>query len=196
MTWTWQAVQSMTSRSYTCGYCGFPLSSEKGWVALSDSHPRPPICFIYVCHHCGKPTFFDSTKAQTPGTVAGVEIAGIEDKAVQQLYNEARRAVGSGLNTSAVLGCRKLLMHIAVANGADEGLKFIQYVEYLSDKNFIPPGSKGWVDHIRDKGNEANHEIAVMSPQDAEDLLAFIGMLLKIIYEFPARVKSKSPKTS
>jgi hypothetical protein len=44
------------------------------------------------------------------------------------------------------------------------------------------------VDHIRKKGNEANHEIAIMSRTDAEELISFIEMLLKFMYEFPARI--------
>jgi len=50
---------------------------------------------------------------------------------------------------------------------------------------------KGWVDHIRKKGNEANHEIVIMKKGDALDLITFIEMLLKFIYEFPSRIPPK-----
>jgi hypothetical protein len=96
-----------------------------------------------------------------------------------------------GSFTAAVLCCRKLLMHIAVEKKAKEGLSFQTYVEYLSEKNYIPPDGKEWVDHIRDKGNEANHEIKIMKKEDAEDLLIFMEMLLKFIYEFPSKVKKR-----
>ena len=56
---------------------------------------------------------------------------------------------------------------------AEEGKNFITYVKYLADKGFVPPHGKGWVDHIRTKGNEANHEIALMHAADAEELLMF-----------------------
>ena len=79
-------------------------------------------------------------------------------------------------------------MNIAVQQGAKEGLKFIEYVDHLAATGFIPPNGRGWVDHIRRKGNEATHEIALMSQADAEELIAFTEMLLKFIYEFPARV--------
>jgi len=52
----------------------------------------------------------------------------------------------------------------------------------------VPPNGKGWVDHIRRKGNEATHEITVMTEADAKDLLSFAELLLKFIYEFPKRV--------
>jgi hypothetical protein len=79
-------------------------------------------------------------------------------------------------------------MNIAVAQNAPEGKHFIEYVEYLSDQGYVPPHGKGWVDHIRKKGNEATHEIVVMSQADAEELISFIEMLLKFIYEFPGKI--------
>jgi len=67
--------------------------------------------------------------------------------------------------TATVLCCRKLLMHIGVEKGAEKGKNFIEYVEFLSSKNYIPPDGKEWVDHIRKKGNEANHEIVIMGAE-------------------------------
>jgi hypothetical protein len=83
-----------------------------------------------------------------------------------------------------------MLMNIAVQQGAQEGLKFIEYVEFLALNGFIPPNGRGWVDHIRKKGNEATHEIALMTQSEAEELVTFSEMLLKFIYEFPSRVPS------
>lgn len=83
-------------------------------------------------------------------------------------------------------------MHVAVALGAKPGDSFVAYVQFLTDNHYVPPGAKGWVDHIRKKGNEANHEISLMQQGDAEELLAFSQMLLKVIYEFPATVLKKS----
>ncbi len=82
-------------------------------------------------------------------------------------------------------------MNIAVTQGAEAGKSFISYVEYLANHGYVPPNGKGWVDHIRKKGNEATHEIALMQQSDAEELISFAEMLLKFIYEFPAKI----PKT-
>jgi Domain of unknown function (DUF4145) len=82
-------------------------------------------------------------------------------------------------------------MHIAVNKWAKEGLKFIEYVEYLATNHLIPAWSEEWVDHIREKWNEANHEILIMGKQDAEDLISFSEMLLKLVYEFPANIHRK-----
>jgi hypothetical protein len=77
-------------------------------------------------------------------------------------------------------------MNLAVAQGAREGLKFVEYVNYLSERGYIPPHGKDWVDHIRKKGNEATHEIALMNENDARNILTFTEMLLRFVYEFPA----------
>jgi len=71
-----------------------------------------------------------------------------------------------------------------------EGKKFIEYVEYLANNGYVPPHGKGWVDHIRKKGNEATHEIVIMSQSDSEELISFMEMLLKFIYEFPSKIPS------
>lgn len=81
-----------------------------------------------------------------------------------------------------------MLMNIAVEQGASENLKFIEYVNYLADKGYVPPNGKHWVDHIRKKGNEATHEISLMTEGDAKELLTFVEMLLRFIYEFPQLV--------
>ena len=78
-------------------------------------------------------------------------------------------------------------MHIAVEQGADSGASFISYIEFLSEKGFIPPNGKDWVDSIRKRGNEANHEIVIMDKEVALEMITFSEMLLRFIYEFPAK---------
>ena len=66
-------------------------------------------------------------------------------------------------------------------------------MQYLAAQGYVPPNGRGWVDHIRKKGNEANHEIALMSKTDAEELVLFIEMLLKFMYEFPNKIPAQNP---
>jgi hypothetical protein len=186
----WKSISSLPSKSYTCGYCGSPLASEKGYLGERSSGGGR--AFIYVCHFCHRPTFFDLEREQSPGAPYGGTVQHIPDVSTAALYDEARNAMAVSSYTGAVLCCRKLLMHIAVAKGAKPGQSFISYVEHLADNNFVPPDAKDWVDHIRAKGNEANHEIAIMSREDAEDLLSFSEMLLKLIFEFPATIKTRT----
>jgi hypothetical protein len=186
----WENVGTLDSRVYTCGYCGNSIASEKGWRAKVSSGQTAGL--IHVCHRCDGPTYFSQAGAQTPGVVFGQPVADVVDESVAALYAEARKATGATCYTAAVLACRKLLMHIAVAKGAKAGESFVSYVEYLAANNYVPPDARGWVDHIRAKGNEANHEISIMGSTEAEDLLAFCEMLLKLIYEFPAVVRRRA----
>ena len=81
-------------------------------------------------------------------------------------------------------------MKIAVAEGAPDGGRFIDYVEYLDRQGFVPPKGKGWVDYIRKTGNEGTHEIALMSEDDARGLIEFVAETLERHLRFP------SPRTS
>lgn len=188
----WNDVKTMYSKSYVCGYCGEPLASDKGYYATrrSSSGDMVRTAYIYICHHCKKPTFFTSDKEQTPGSVFGGQVRHIASKEVETLYNEARNCVKVSAYTAAVMCCRKLLMNVAVSEGAAEGKGFAYYVQYLADEGHIPPKATTWVDHIRDRGNEANHEIKIMEREDAERLIRFSEMLLRIMYEYPAEVEN------
>lgn len=87
-------------------------------------------------------------------------------------------------------------MNIAVNLGATEGLSFVQYVNYFKDNHHIPPSAAGWVDHVRKVGNEANHQVVKTDREEAERLIAFLGMLLKLIYEYPASIPPLSTQSS
>ncbi len=177
----WNNVSQIGSREFVCGYCGNVVASATGFFDKNAQN------FVYICPHCDKPTFFDYYDSQTPGIAPGNEVHNLPEE-LEALYREARNGVSVGAHTSSVLACRKLLMNIAVNQGAEAGKSFISYVEYLADNGYVPPNGRGWVDHIRKKGNEATHEIALMQQGDAEELISFVEMLLKFIYEFPARV--------
>jgi hypothetical protein len=191
----WHSSTSLPSKSYICGNCGNSLASEHGYPASLPNQPNLILANIYICHFCFRPTYFDIEGNQIPGSPYGNKVNDLPSE-VEILYNEARNCTSCNSYTASVLCSRKLLMNIAVSKGAKEGLKFIEYVEYLSNNNYIPPNGKDWVDHIRTKGNEATHEILIMKKEDAEDLITFIEMLLKFIYEFPATIKRKKSETN
>ncbi|KAL6953370.1 hypothetical protein U1Q18_052064 [Sarracenia purpurea var. burkii] len=48
------------------------------------------------------------------------------------------------------------------------------------------------VSEIKKLGNEANHELPPISDADAADILDFTVMLLKTIYDYPGRMRSKA----
>jgi hypothetical protein len=178
----WFSLNQIGPKQYRCGHCGLNVGDDKGYFTDKNNAHR-----IYICPNCAKPTFFDEKSWQHPGITPGNEVQHLPPE-LEKLYREARDCCSVSAFTASVLSSRKMLMNIAVQQGAKEGLKFIEYVEYLAGNGYIPPNGKAWVDHIRKKGNEATHEIALMSQPDAEELLAFTEMLLKFIYEFPNRV--------
>ncbi len=188
----WVNKKDLESKSYVCGHCGNPLASEKGYFAgeYQDASGRK-VAFIYICHFCNKPTFFGENGDQIPGSVFGRSVEHLPTEDIEPLYEEARDCMKVNAYTAAILCCRKLLMNIAVKQGAEEGLRFAQYVDFLADSGYLPPNGKKWVDVIRQKGNEATHEIAIMAREDAEELIEFSEMLLRFIYEYPTRIDRK-----
>jgi len=181
----WSKLETLQPKTYLCGFCGAGVASEKGYPVHVDGYPEMRYGGIYICPSCKGPTYFrPNDNIQFPGPAFGNDVEHVPDD-LDALYSEARDCTANSSYTAAVLVCRKILMNIAVNQGAPTGRKFIDYVNYLSSQGFVPPNGKHWVDHIRKKGNEANHEIALMDQQDAHELLIFIEMLLKFIYEFP-----------
>lgn len=185
----WNNLMNLPSVAFRCGHCGEQMATDKGWTSSAPSLAR-----IYVCSHCTAPTFL-TEDAQYPGTPYAGKVAALPPH-VDALYEEARRAMSINAYTAAVMAARKVLMNVAVAQGATEGQRFAAYVDWLADQGYVPPGGKGWVDRIRDKGNEANHEIRLMERHEAEEVLSFLEMLLKFVYEFPAKASAPSSRAS
>lgn len=176
----WKQQGDVDTKRYRCGYCGQRVSSSRGFVRSTSSA-------IHICPDCGYPTYIHYTGRQFPGARFGDPVSELPED-VQIVYDEARDCMGVQAFTAAALLCRKILMNVAHHLGADEGLNFIQYVEFLANENYIPPNSHGWVDHIRDKGNEATHEIKPIDKDEARRLMKLTNMLLRIVYEFPDSV--------
>lgn len=187
-TMDWAGASGIGSRNYKCGFCGQNIAEQMGFRTQPGN---PQSGYIYICHFCKNPTYFDHEGVQLPGPLQGRDIDEIDRPDVKKLYDEARRCMSTNCFTGSILCSRKLLMNIAVSKKAAEGLTFVEYVEYLAANHYTPPGSEEWVNHIRQKGNEATHEIKEPSPEDAKDLIDFLELLLIFIYEFPARKRKK-----
>jgi len=183
----WQNIQGIHVRNYICAYCGDKVAADRGYGAAGTPQSAADIA---ICPNCGFPTLFTGpldSRIQIPESSPGSPVPNVPSD-LDKLYNEARACAAAGAYTGSVLLCRKSLMNIAVQEGAKEGQTFQAYVEYLSEQGFIPPRGKGWVDYIRKRGNEATHQIAIMSKDDAVALIAFVEMLLRFIYEFPQMI--------
>ena len=180
----WIESQEIDSKSYTCGYCGEKICSEEGYYLANDYSNMPNgMGYIYICHNCNKPTYFDF-ECQVPSSAYGKEFSKeiFPDENTYLLYNEVRNCYKVEAFSSCILAARKLLMHIAVDCGAEEGKTFAEYVTFLDDNNYIPRNTKGWVDIIRTKGNEANHEIVIFNKNDAMQIINFVEIIINVVY--------------
>jgi hypothetical protein len=97
---------------------------------------------------------------RVPGVPSGRYVPNLPDD-VKDLYDEARQCMTVSAYTYVVLACRKLLMHVGMSRGATPNQRFVDYVDYLEDNHYMPPDARAWVDKIRGKGNNANHEISM-----------------------------------
>lgn len=113
---------------------------------------------------------------------------------IQILFREARLAKSVQAYTAAVMVCRTIIMHVAVDRGALEKKEngqsnsFHFFVDYLEQNSIIPKGAKGWVDKIRTLGNEAIHDLSIMTENDTSLIIGFTTLLLKITYEAHGRL--------
>ena len=178
------------SKAWKCGYCNREVGSQTGrQLQAATGH----LLYIRLCSYCNGPTLFlVGDEEYSPGPLPGNPVTHLPAE-IESLFTEARAATAAGAYTAAVLTCRKILMHIAVEKRADENKNFLEYVTYLIGKGYAPPNSKDWIDYIRTRSNEANHQIVLMKTEDATALVTFIEMLLRFIYELPGSVPAPIP---
>jgi len=181
----WGNAVTVEGYSYQCGYCDKEVAPNKGYYCKEGNVYKRAV--IGICPNCNLPTVLDASgEMQAPSPRKGKNVDHLPTE-IDKLYQEIRGCYSQNAYTASVLLARKILMNVSVYLGADEDKRFQYYVDYLDTEGYIPRNSKGWVDIIRKKGNEATHELPDINKKDAEDVLAFTEMLLKIIYEFPAR---------
>lgn len=181
----WSNSPIVSAMDFTCSFCGSFVGSNRGYTTTGND---PSI--IRICPRCNRPTYFDMTAGmprQFPDSVPGGPVYNIPSD-LRELFNEARQSAGAGAYTGAVMLCRKLLMNISVKEGANEGQTFVQYIKYLEDNHYFSPKSRGFVTYIKDLGNEANHQIAAKTREDAIAAIEFVRALLSHNYELPAKI--------
>ena len=99
-----------------------------------------------------------------------------------------------GIDEAVIVGT---CTHICVAQSAIGAFQAGLAVSVVSDAvaGFPDTDEAFWLDHIRAKGNEATHEIPSVTRPEAEELLNFVGMLLKFVFEMPAQMAAKAAAT-
>jgi Domain of unknown function (DUF4145) len=107
-------------------------------------------------------------------------------------WQEVRGCLSVGAHTAAVMMCRKLLFHVAVAHGLseknekDKAPTFAEALNHLESEGVFTKSMRPWVARIKDVGNEANHELSGVTQAQALDIAKFTQYLMKLAYELPA----------
>ena len=177
-------------RTYDCGFCGRSVVAN---VGLETTFFTPNSIRIEVdvrlCPRCrGATTFvYDGVKgSQLPAPLLGKGFDASEKEEdiqlVIALYNDARNALSQDAGSCAVLMFRKLLMHVAVEQGAKEGERFVTYVQFLKDKGVVGRPQHKILNRIKDAGNEENHQIKRSEKDEANDLLDVVTHLIEGVY--------------
>lgn len=159
-----------------CGHCGRPVGAAV--IARAEDGT---VAWLW-CPACGGGSVRGAEGVIHPTTKAGPAVEGLPDE-VAAAYEEARASHGVGAYTASELLCRKLLMHVAVDKGAQEGLSFVEYLNHLETAGYITPPMRPWVNLIRQHGNEATHLLAAPGRERATGTLLFTAELLRLTYE-------------
>jgi hypothetical protein len=158
--------------------------------------PRPGFDVRWVqCPNCANGSVVDPEDRVHPSVRIGPDVIGLPPD-VSAAYDEARDTMSVNAFTACELVCRKILMHIAVEKGANEGESFVSYINYLEAQGYVTPPMKGWVDQIRTIGNSATHELSAPQRARAESVIMFTAELLRLVYEMDALTqKYTAPKS-
>lgn len=103
---------------------------------------------------------------------------------IKYVYSEIRDCFSVEAYDAVALLSRTLLSSICVNLGCKKDLKFMEYIEWLDEDNYIPKNFKKWVDKIRVLGNKHAHGLLHISKHQALELIEFIEMILLLIYEY------------
>lgn len=183
--WSKGSTGVHTTIPTVCPYCGKEVAAQIHIEITSGHFSETRHRFDVVeCPACMRPIIMDmDNDCSFPPALPFENVKNLPE-IVQVVYDECRKACGSGCHTASVLLARTLLNHVAVDQGAEENLPFKAYVDYLVE-NYMPPKSKTWVDSIRSLANESVHDLEIMKKDDAYQIIKFAMYLLKYIYELP-----------
>lgn len=185
-------VDEQSSTRVPCSHCGGDQMTVVAFVKSGIvSNTRPYVRWLR-CINCFPGTVVNGTQVSpgakpldTPDILTGDDLTA---------WNEVRACLSAGAYTAAVMMCRKLLFHIAVAHGLpakdakNRAPNFQQALDHLEAVGVITTLMRPWVDNIKKVGNEANHELPTMSSDEAKDIADFTRQLIRLAYELPAMV--------
>lgn len=156
-----------------CGHCGADVQA----AVISY---RGDVRWL-LCTRCLKGSVKNQGVASPPSP-AGISVQGLP-AGIEDAYEQARNSFSVAAYTGVELVCRKILMHVGVDKGAEQGKRFAEYIDYLSSNGYVTPAMHKWVKLIKDHGNQATHELPESTRNRAESTLMFTGELLRLTYE-------------
>lgn len=176
---SWKNVEALISLPFVCWNCNNLVASDKGYKTHNDNLKKK----IYLCPHCNAPNVYDSDGKAILSSLTGKEIKKLPEN-IKNVYDEVRKCMQSNSFTGAVMLMRKIIMNIAVHEGAEKNKNFAEYIDYLCDNGIVHKKSKNKADSVRELGNNANHEIENRTQEEAQNCFEFIELLLMANYEF------------
>ncbi len=179
---------------YKCGHCDRLVSGRVVSIYSGQkSTPENPKIQFIICPSCVNGSVWNEGII-IPGTKPGNKLEGLPGE-IEAAYQEARKCFSINAYTGCELLCRKILMYVGVDKGAEEGKRFVFYINFLESEGFITPSIKEWADLIREIGNQSTHELTPPDKERANATLIFTMELLRIIYEMK-HVANKFKKSS
>lgn len=182
--------------TWFCPNCENRVGGVRGWRLLKEGQhsSSAPAGWVAACNVCKFPTFICYGE-QFPGIPFGRALDHLPAD-VEAIYNEARRCCSVNAYSAAVMLCRKLIMHLAHSLSDPEAplgdLSFAKYIEWLEANQHIPKKGRVWVDWIRSRGNQENHELVRASSQEADRMISFVHALLLWNYVLEAEYQESS----
>jgi len=128
-----------------CGNCltNTSLSNYEFAVAVAlDIEDDEENYIMAVCPNC---KYFTINNLDTDEPISLVLNSSVHneiinkifDEFLKKLFLEFNQAYSYNLNSAATLLARKILMHIAVSEGAKENENFVYYINYIAEQNLI-----------------------------------------------------------
>ena len=164
---------------YQCGYCNRYVTGRV--LSFYGDNKNLPFIRFMICPSCLNGSVWKDNII-IPGSKPGENLEGLPPD-VGAAYQEARNCFSVSAFTGCELLCRKIIMHIGVDKGAQEGQTFASYLDHLKSKGYITPPIEGWADLIRQFGNQSTHQLIPPDKKRTETTLNFTMVLLRIIYE-------------
>lgn len=135
-----------------------------------------------VCPTCDDGSVMTIDGGVFPAAPAASPVRNLPED-VERAWREARTSHAVTAYTASEMMCRKILMYVAVdVADAPPNETFAFYVKQLDVDGHITKRMRPRVDHVRERGNEASHEITPSSEADSEETLGLVQHLLEGLY--------------